>query len=287
MSPAVRESCRRCGTSVASTEGLVLVRGKTIDVYCSDKCMRTEVAVRRRAARALRLRWLAAALLLASAFGAGAIWMHRNVRPPPASPPPAPIAKPVTPQEPGMFGPRWPPSDADWLEQFNAARWVYPLPGPTRRAPAPDPQTFAAGKVVPSCRTAGHCTVDLGGELWGEHVYAALDGEVERIQRDEAHGGISVRLSHLGGVVFTQYFHLAALPRHLARGAHVSAGDVIGLVGDTGLHGGRMHLGFALSVRPSSEYPEVFWDPAPLMQGWPLRIPPHGTVAGLTSRPIR
>ena len=35
-----------------------------------------------------------------------------------------------------------------------------------------------------------------------------------------------------------------------------------------------------LSVRPSPELPEVYWDPSPLMSRWPLRLPPHGTVAG-------
>jgi hypothetical protein len=28
---------------------------------------------------------------------------------------------------------------------------------------------------------------------------------------------------------------------------------------------------------------EIFWDPAPLMARWLLRVPPHGTVAGLAA----
>jgi len=64
---------------------------------------------------------------------------------------------------------------------------------------------------------------------------------------------------------------------------HVSAGDVIGLAGDTGLAGARAHLHFALSVRPSSDSPEVYWDPEPLMAQWPLRTPERGSVAGLVS----
>jgi murein DD-endopeptidase MepM/ murein hydrolase activator NlpD len=64
---------------------------------------------------------------------------------------------------------------------------------------------------------------------------------------------------------------------------HVNAGDVLGLVGDTGLTNARAHLHFALSVRPSSDLPEVYWDPEPLMAQWPLRTPERGSVAGLVS----
>jgi murein DD-endopeptidase MepM/ murein hydrolase activator NlpD len=83
--------------------------------------------------------------------------------------------------------------------------------------------------------------------------------------------------------VFTQYFHLAAVPTRLAVGMHVDAGDVIGLAGDTGLADARPHLHFALSVRPSRDLPEVYWDPEPLMGNWPLHTPVRGSVAGLLS----
>jgi hypothetical protein len=61
---------------------------------------------------------------------------------------------------------------------------------------------------------------------------------------------------------------------------------VIGLVGDTGdtgLRGRGRHLHFALSIRPSPAFPEVYWDPSPWMARWSLRLPPHGTVAGFSS----
>ena len=116
----------------------------------------------------------------------------------------------------------------------------------------------------------------------GEHVYAVHDGVVDRVRREGADdpGGASVRLAHFGGVVFTQYFHLAGIPRGLVRGARVKAGDVIGLLGDTGTDGTARRLSFALSVRPSLQFPEVYWDSQPWMVGWPLRRPAHGTVAG-------
>ena len=57
------------------------------------------------------------------------------------------------------------------------------------------------------------------------------------MQRDanDSHGGHYVRIAHRDGTVFTQYFHLAAIPRWVERGVHVKAGEVIGLLGDTGV----------------------------------------------------
>jgi murein DD-endopeptidase MepM/ murein hydrolase activator NlpD len=158
------------------------------------------------------------------------------------------------------------------------------LPGPERRPAAADARIFGAEPHdrPALCRSDGQCSVDLGGELWGEHVYAALDGVVERVYDDERRGGLSVRLVHFGGGVFTQYFHLAATPRTLKRGAPVKAGDVIGLLGDTGLDGAPRHLAFALSVWPGSDLPEVYWDPTPWLERAILRRPAHGTVAGYT-----
>ena len=78
-------------------------------------------------------------------------------------------------------------------------------------------------------------------------------------------GDVYVRLAHFGGMVFTHYDHLAAVPRRILRGAPVKAGDLIGLVGDTGSeHPGR-YIHFALSIHPSSEFPEAYWDPTALM----------------------
>jgi murein DD-endopeptidase MepM/ murein hydrolase activator NlpD len=199
------------------------------------------------------------------------------------------------PLEPMYFGPAWPPTDADWMFAFDRATWLYPLPGPARRAPEADGRIFSVaaqrkgGGAGAVCRAAGLCGVELGGELWGEHVYAVQEGVVDHAYAsgsDEAGGGY-VRIAHFGGMVFTQYFHLAAIPRGIVRGAHVSAGEVIGLLGDTGVGGEgprtRAHLHFALSILPRSDLQETYWDPTPLMARWPLRVPPHGTVAGLVA----
>src|SRR5262249_41388489 len=89
---------------------------------------------------------------------------------------------------------------------------------------------------------------------------------------------------HRSGTVFTQYFHLAAIPRGLERGALVKSGDVIGLLGDTGVKESEPHLHFAISVRPTKEGPERYIDPEPLIALWPLRVPLDGGGAGRVAR---
>ena len=283
---AEAQTCFVCGGDVERRAGLMLVGGWRRRVHCSEACLRESLR-RARAQAAVRRRWFlgasAACLLVATATSF--VRRHRAQRPRaislawpdahgPLEPPPPPI----------LVGPPWPPTDEQWLALFDGAAWTHPLPGPDRRAATPDARILTPGpgaRERPAvCRSEGRCGVDLGGELWGEHVYAALDGVVERVHDDEHRGGISVRLVHFGGAVFTQYLHLAATPRAIVRGAHVKAGDVIGLLGDTGEGGAPRHLAFALSVRPSNELAEVYWDPTAWLGHATLRRPVHGTVAG-------
>lgn len=291
--PVPQTCCFVCGREDADFNWFILLEGRAVRLHCSSTCVAESAERRRRIlGRRRRRRLLALAVLALGAAGAHTFRQH--LAPPSESicgAPPEPLPEPAA-AGPIPYGPGWPPTDEEWTILLEGAHWMYPLPGPVRRAFAPDGRIFGpsdAAKHRALCRADGHCAVDLGGELWGEHIYAAQDGVVERVQGPghPEHGGQYVRLSHLGGLVFTQYFHLAAIPRGIARGAHVKAGELIGLLGDTGTDDGRRHLTFALSVRPSSEYPEVYWDPSPWMGGWPLRVPPNGTVAGfvMTSRP--
>jgi murein DD-endopeptidase MepM/ murein hydrolase activator NlpD len=94
-------------------------------------------------------------------------------------------------------------------------------------------------------------------------------------------GGRFVRLSHRNGTLFTQYFHLAAIPRELHKGSIVKAGDVIGLLGDSGVKESAPHLHFAMSIRTSKDGAERYIDPEPLVALWPLRVPIDGSEAGL------
>jgi hypothetical protein len=153
--------------------------------------------------------------------------------------------------------------------------------------PRADARVFGAerpGNRPWECRN-GHCGVDLGGEIWGEHVRAAHDGVVDFVQRslNPDRGGRFVRISHHGGTVFTQYFHLAAIPRGLERGMTVKSGQVIGLVGDTGVKQSAPHLHFSVSIRLSPERPEKYIDPEPLIALWPLHVPLEGSDAGLVT----
>ncbi|HEX8952414.1 MAG TPA: M23 family metallopeptidase, partial [Polyangia bacterium] len=195
--------------------------------------------------------------------------------------PTAPIfgtaAAAVAPDEPPAFGPAWPPTEKDWMAEIASDAWLHPLDGPVRRMPIRDGRVFGAerpGDRPGECR-GGHCGVDLGGEVWGEPVHAAHDGVVDRVQRgpNEEHGGLYVRLSHRGGTIYTQYFHLAAIPKWIQPGVRVKIGEVVGLLGDTGVKHSTAHLHFTVSVKPSAEVVERYIDPEPLVALWPLRMP--------------
>jgi murein DD-endopeptidase MepM/ murein hydrolase activator NlpD len=228
---------------------------------------------------------LAGALGFILAYGAPPRAERRFPAPPRPAPTPAPSAE-LLPHTP-VFGPIWPPTEADWLDEIVHDTWVHPLSGPIRRMPVSDSRIFGAerpGDRPGECRH-GHCGVDIGGEIWGEHVLAAHDGVVDRVQRgpNDDHGGVYIRLGHRGGTIFTQYFHLAAAARWVQPGVSVAAGDVIGLLGDTGVKDSTAHLHFTISVRPSKDYPEMYMDPEPLIALWALRIPAQGTVTGLVA----
>ena len=192
------------------------------------------------------------------------------------SPPGAPVAEQPT------FGPVWPPTEKDWVAEIASDAWLHPLDGPARRMPIRDARVFGAerpGDRPGECR-GGHCGVDLGGEVWGEPIHAAHDGIVDRVQRgpNPEHGGLYVRLSHRGGTIFTQYFHLAAIPKWIQPGTKLKMGDLVGLLGDTGVKHSTAHLHFTVSVKPSAVLPEHYIDPEPLVALWPLRMPINGSA---------
>jgi len=257
--------------------------------FCSVSC----ALAARRARRALR--WAARRrgvrrFVVGTVLVAGWLTPHQG----PVSHAPRPVShaqpshlEPPGPEvlPPGWFGPAWPPTQSSLLEALGRDAWVHPLAGPLRRMPRSDSRVFGAerpGSRPIECRN-GHCGVDLGGELFGEQVHAVHDGIVDYIQRgpNPDRGGRFVRLSHRNGTLFTQYFHLAAIPRGLQRGMAVKAGDVIGLLGDSGVKESQPHLHFALSVRMPKESGERYIDPEPLVALWPLRVPIDGSEVGL------
>jgi hypothetical protein len=177
------------------------------------------------------------------------------------------------------------------LAALGRDAWLHPLAGPVRRMPRRDSRVFGAvrpGDRAPECRN-GHCGVDLGGEIWGEHVYAAHDGVVDWVKRgpNPDRGGQFVRIAHQNGTVFTLYFHLAAIARGIERGAPVKGGEVIGLLGDTGVKESGPHLHFGITVKPGKDWPERYMDPEPLIAIWPLHIPLDGSELGLVTTVAR
>jgi murein DD-endopeptidase MepM/ murein hydrolase activator NlpD len=272
--------------------GYVQAEHSELFVFCSEPCFRFSVRARSRQVwrlRRQRARRLSIAIVAIAAFitphhGPSSPGSHRRYHPAIAVSPAVPE---LTPLPAGWFGPEWPPTDTSVLAALGRDAWIHPLAGPVRRMPRTDSRVFGAvrpGDRAVECRN-GHCGVDLGGEIWGEHVRAVHDGVVDFVQRglNPDHGGRFVRLSHREGTVFTQYFHLAAIPRGLERGTFVKGGDVIGLLGDSGVKESAPHLHFALSIRPAKGWPERYVDPEPLIALWPLRVPVDGSEVGLVS----
>ena len=286
--------CGVCGGSLPAAR-YVHVDAQSVVVLCSAACFREIVRERRQArwaARRHRALQAGVVIVLGSGFvtpheGPPGHWRMAHAAPAPhaalaTSGPPIPIALP-----PGWFGPDWPPTETTFLASLGQDAWIHPLSGPVRRMPRADSRVFGAarpGERPAECRN-GHCGVDLGGEIWGEQVHAVHEGVVDYVQRNANpdRGGEFVRLAHRDGTVFTQYFHLAAIPAGLERGVHVKSGDVIGLLGDTGVKESAPHLHFAISVRPWKDGPERYLDPEPLIALWPVRVPVDGGEEGLVT----
>ena len=274
-------NCARCGGPVDVRTRHLIIDGPAVRTFCSQLCATkpAEPAPVAAPPPPSRLHHL-----LRIAVGVPMLVFTSGYTAPraPAAAIPLAIAAPVTPPEPPTFGPAWPPTEKDWLAEIASDAWLHPLDGPMRRMPIRDARVFGAerpGDRPGECR-GGHCGVDLGGEVWGEPVHAAHDGIVDRVQRgpNEEHGGLYVRLSHRGGTIFTQYFHLAAIPRWIQPGAKVKMGDVVGLLGDSGVKHSSAHLHFTVSVKPSAQQVERYIDPEPLVALWPLRMPINGTT---------
>jgi hypothetical protein len=280
--------CAWCGGDWRGTQ-YVQVVGSSTRVLCSEDCLRAKMrddAVARSATR----RRTARVFILGTALVGAFVVPHEGPpsrRPRPAAAPVRGTAQADAGELPGAFGPEWPPNEASLIAELGRDAWLHPLPGPFRRMPMRDSRVFGAerpGDRPIECRR-GHCGVDVGGEIWGEHVHAAHDGIIDRVQRapNEQHGGHYVRIAHRNGTVFTQYFHLAAIPRRLQPGVQVKAGELIGALGDTGVTESSAHLHFTVSVKPGKGWPEQYMDPEPLIALWPLRIPLERSPIALVS----
>lgn len=276
-----------------------------VKLYCSAECMdASRVGVLEpatvlpvslaepRRGRAARYFIIGIALASLSPWGTAVDLSARDSRPARLSSLLPGFAPPTRPARP-LIGPPAPDDEdlaMEFMGELSGDRWIHPLPGPVRRMPARNSRVFRAGRDhgSPGECGSGHCGIDIGGEMWGEQVFAVHDGVVDRVVRDvTGRAGLYVRLAHREGTVFSQYMHLAAIPRWIRPGAKIRAGDVVGLVGDTGVKDSFAHLHFSLSVlpHPGPGAREIFMDPEPLIALWPLKIPRWGGGADAAFQP--
>jgi murein DD-endopeptidase MepM/ murein hydrolase activator NlpD len=288
--------CPWCTGPVDVKSRHVTVAGSAIRIYCSEDCRLASAsgilplpAEPAEPPAPPRRRWLHVSGII---FGLATLALFMGGREErlivPQEQGVAAVQAPAQPAEPPapLFGPAWPPTEEDWLADLAQDAWIHPLGGPERRMPKHHSRVFGAERPGdrPAECMSGHCGVDLGGEVWGEHILAVHDGVVDRVNRgpNEERGGVYVRIAHRQGTVFTQYFHLAAVPRWIKEGVEIQAGQVIGLLGDTGVHHSAPHLHFTISVKPSKDLPEQYVDPEPLIALWPVWMP-EGMGAGRVS----
>jgi hypothetical protein len=201
-----------------------------------------------------------------------ALWRPRHAAP---SLPPAALAPTARPPSTPPAPPPGPPLEKAELDELLGDVWIHPLPGPTRRMPIRDSRLFGAERLGdrPSECIGGHCGVDIGGS-YGEPVLAVHDGVIDRVQRaaNEDRGGHYVRIAHRDHSIYSQYFHLSAIPRGLRPGVQVKAGDVIGWVGTSGVKRSGPHLHFTIAIQDPSARGPRYVDPEPLIALWPLRL---------------
>lgn len=277
-------SCPACDGPVEVKSQHVAIAGTTVRVYCSAECKRLRVKpappaptpVPIVAPRRSRRRWW----LLGGAVGftviGGAVFAMNDQEPAAAPQPPPPVIQAAAIARPAPPPPAPDPREAEdkaLVEEILHDTWIHPLAGPSRRMPINHNGAFGAsrpGERPPEC-VSGHCGVDIGHE-WGERVHAVHDGVVDWVNRgpNEERGGIFVKIAHRDGTLFSWYFHLAAVPRKIQPGVKIAAGEVIGLLGDTGVKQSAPHLHFSLSVKTKNH--ERYLDPEPLIAIWPLWI---------------
>lgn len=279
------KACPHCERAVALDSPHVRIARGGISVYCSEACLRDVMSPSdRRPSEMLeleqapvmpgmsRVRSIFIVGLGIASFSPCATYKNNT-----EALAPVVVINDDSAQESALdYGPHL-PTEEELADEFAASLgkhgWVHPLPGPTRHMPTRQSRAFGAdrpGNRPFECRS-GHCGVDLGG-LWGERILASSDAVVDKVNRDpNRSGGLYVKLSHLDGTVFTQYFHLAAIPRQLREGNSVRAGTTIGLLGETGVENSGPHLHFTVSVKSSADAPEIHIDPEPLIALWPIR----------------
>jgi len=104
---------------------------------------------------------------------------------------------------------------------------------------------------------AMHAGLDFRGPL-GSPIHAAADGKVTFVGTKSGYGKV-VEVSHGNGMM-TRYAHMSAWRARV--GQQVEAGDVIGLIGNTGRSTGP-HLHFEVRIHGRAVNPRPFLETAP------------------------
>ncbi len=308
------KGCPSCGGTVDVKSRHVAVTGTAVKIYCSEACLLARDAPPAPAAAPLepprrrKIWWLAGGVVagttsLALAYGLRDSDAQNDPGPTPLSiveealrPPPAPPPSPAADVKPADKPDAEAEADAALVGELAHDAWIHPLAGPNRRMPRIPDAAFGAlraGDRPVEC-VSGHCGVDIGN-TWGEPVHAVHDGVVDWVNRgpNDEHGGIFVKIAHRDGTLYTWYFHLAAVPRWVQPGVKVKLGQVIGLLGDTGVGHSEPHLHFSLTVKPSKTAKERYIDPEPLIAIWPLWVAndnaavAHITMSAAPGTPVR
>jgi len=113
-----------------------------------------------------------------------------------------------------------------------------------------------------------HDAIDIAAPL-GTPVLAATDGEIVKFH-DSEKGGVTIYQLTANRKYFLYYAHLQRRDESIAEKQFVSAGRVIGYVGDTGNAGfGNFHLHFAITtaVDPTRFWQGVSIDPYQILRG--------------------
>jgi len=126
---------------------------------------------------------------------------------------------------------------------------------------------------------AMHAGLDFRGPI-GSPIHAAADGRVSFVGIKEGYGKV-VEITHGNGLM-TRYAHMSAWRAKV--GQTVDAGDIIGLIGNTGRSTGP-HLHFEVRIHDRAVNPRPFLETAPhVLEEARAELSQRGSSTGASAR---
>jgi murein DD-endopeptidase MepM/ murein hydrolase activator NlpD len=147
----------------------------------------------------------------------------------------------------------------------NSQKWIYTrIDDEEEETPSGEYVWPTESRSVSQYFSSTHDGIDIRAKtpgVEGDDIYAYTDGYVAQITEPSTHvnEGYSVRIHHINPInnghthIRTQYMHLCERP-NLTLYQHVSAGDVIGKMGNTGNSTG-VHLHFEVRGGNETNFP--------------------------------